>query len=304
MRAVDASDVRASAVIVVGGTTDGTRETQAMLLSIRDRLRAAAVALAHVPTQERAQWFVALVAEIAHNGTFDTAVMRASRREWRARFAKPAFDADLTPPLVEADPSFVAQAVMEDIARRIARAASALPQAAVPAGLDRSFSNTRITPADTIKVIADSLATTGQAWHHETGDSTRLAEFRRRVEELSGQPLGVPPLQVGARIRTTRAVPRAPPSPPPPVRRTVDAASPPVERPSSSIFRADGDGRMDKRRKQRRRRDDVRARRVRRPAKGRRRRVEGTTARAPAATLRRRARSHARVHALVARRRR
>lgn len=242
-QAAQALDVRASATIVVGGTTDSAQQTLAMLDGMCKRLRIGAIAIAHVPAIERVFWFNALLAEIAHNATLDMALTRTSRAQTRNHFrgaADEGFAGDLTPPLVFADRAFVDRAVMDELARRIGTAASTLPQAGMPAGLEHSFSGLTISGADaTVKTIGDQLASSAEkvAWHHETGDATVLASFRQRVEGITGAALTLPPLVIDSPSRSERGIPGGwttappgpvPPRPPTPQMRGGQRAKPPV----------------------------------------------------------------------------
>ena len=95
-------------------------------------------------------------------------------------------------------------------------------------GVDRSFTGLPTAgPGATVKSVADQLASSAEkvAWHHETGDATVLAEFRRRVEGITSAPLVVPPLVIGTPVsRMSRAAP--PPAPAPASRG--QRAKPPV----------------------------------------------------------------------------
>lgn len=209
------ADVRASAVVVVGGTQETVPQTLAWLDAIRQQFGAGLVALANVPTGERECWFTSLLAEISHNASLDMALFLASRADTRARFrrAAPIDDAlpgNLIPPLVFAAREFVDRAVMADLARRIGDAAAALANARASVAFERSFNGLSLPsqPDVTIKDVGSQLRAGADriAWHHETGDATVLAGFRASVEVAAGAALALPVIALGAvagdRIRT------------------------------------------------------------------------------------------------------
>lgn len=225
----DLRGAQASATLVAGGTDATFAATERALAELRTRTGAAAVGIAHVPAGERATWVAAVMAELAHNATLDVAVLRAARAVVRNRFREaagdPPFDGELTPPLLLADRAFVERAVIAATAQRIGTVVAALPQRATPVAFDRSFSSVALpTATDTpVGAVGDRVAReAGQiAWHHETGDATVLADFRRRIETATGAALQLPPLVLRA------AGEGAAPPPPPRIMRGAVRAQPP-----------------------------------------------------------------------------
>lgn len=224
----DLGGVRASVALVLGGTDATFAATEVALGALRERVGAAAVAIAHVPAVERRAWLTAVVAELAHNATLDVALLRAARGVVRNRFREPDgdafFDGELTPPWLFADRAFIDRAVLAETARRMGGVVASLPARATQVAFDRSFSGVALpAAADTpLGDVGDVVAREAGriAWHHETGDATVLADFRRRIEDATGAALQLPPLVL-------RAADAVLPPPLPRIMRTATRALPP-----------------------------------------------------------------------------
>lgn len=245
--------VRASAVVVVGGLDAEWPEPDAWLYSLRNELRAGAVAVANVPEAERGIWFETLVAAISHNTTLDQALYAASRGSERDhhRSAFPKLKQprrDLLPPLVFGDREFLDQARMLHLALRIGRAATETPGADAPVEFFQHFSSLslpRCTVADAGKALAD--VSEHLLFDQELTDATALVEFRTRVAAATGNVLDLPPIEVGPRFKAARP-PALPPDrvrgrPLPPPERTMEArvprmvrAEPPAPRPERFVL--------------------------------------------------------------------
>lgn len=240
-------DFRASTLLVLGGAeTDLASTTLALRSHLKQRDRAGLAALCFVPAEERLAWLMALVRELSHNATLDTALFRARLTEGRRNEPGHAGIGDLQPPLVFSSEPFLRGARIAETAWRIGTAMQAHEQADTMIPIEPRFANPDAPPERLRTSLGDSgppaipgltVRAIGEVgsqivhdlpsyiWDSERGDATALARVRRQVEAHAGvihvAPIAVPVSAMGvatpkppqtrvAELRSfSRTVPRA-----------------------------------------------------------------------------------------------